>query len=130
MKTIQMKILMGEFSVCKLPPASPIPEWATQGGAFSTLSLTDKEVSITVLSERIPKDFPGEIQGEWRCMEVQGPLDFSLTGILSQIALPLANEKISIFAISTYDTDYVMVKEGLLKSAKASLKNQGIQFVT
>jgi hypothetical protein len=61
----------------------------------------------------------------WRCLKVQGPLDFNLTGILSSIAAPLAEVEVSIFAISTYNTDYILVKENDLEKAKQALRASG-----
>ena len=68
------------------------------------------------------------IEKNWRILKVHGPLDFSLTGVLASIANPLAESKISIFAISTFDTDYVMVKDIDLPNARAALTSAGFFF--
>jgi len=79
------------------------------------MSKTDEELSVVVPSELVLDSLDKET--DWRCLEVMGPLNFSLTGILSGIAGALASEDISIFAISTFDTDYILVKQDSLSNA-------------
>ena len=85
----------------------PIPEWAHSG--FFSMTRTPDELSIVCNEEIVPDGVACE-KG-WHCLQVKGPLDFALTGILASLAAPLAEAGISIFAISTYDTDYFLVKE-------------------
>lgn len=74
---------------------------------------------------------PGEVshEGDWRVLEVLGPLSFALTGIIASISSALAEADISIFTLSTYDTDYVLVKADQLEKAVEALKRQGVEFV-
>jgi hypothetical protein len=67
----------------------------------------------------------GQIEPGWRALKVAGPLDLSLTGILAALAIPLATERIGLFAVSTYDTDYVLVREADLERAQAALRAAG-----
>ena len=117
------------FSVIKLPPTDPIPSWAASG-RFVSITRTDEELSIVVPSERVPdgEEF-ANIESEFRCIKIEeGVLDFSLTGILASLAGPLAEAGISIFAIATYNTDYILIKSHALEQAKAVLEKAGHTF--
>jgi len=107
------------LAIVRLNPLSSIPIWAVDGEDFFSITKTEDELSIVCLEEKVPKELKGE-KG-WRCLKVEGPLDFALTGILSSLAGPLAQAKISVFAISTFDTDYIMIKKENLQNAIAVL---------
>jgi len=111
-----------DLMVCKLDRKAAIPDWATGRGFFSVTRTAD-ELSI-VCAER---DLPAGVKCErgWKGLKVEGPLDFSLTGILVSLAKPLADAGISIFAISTHDTDYLLVKAEDLEPAKRALTAAG-----
>ena len=100
-------LLTGNLSVCQLDPQKEIPSWATASQFFS-ISRTKDELSIVCSSDVVPDEI--KCEKDWIAYKVVGPLDFGLTGILSSIAKPLAEANISIFAISTYDTDYILIK--------------------
>jgi len=119
----QKLTIMGDtLAICRLDRDAPLPEWA-QRSSFFSCTRTHSELSI-VCSQ---KDVPIYVLCEkgWRCLKVEGPLDFSLTGILASLVTPLAKVGISIFAISTYDTDYLLVKEEQLGLAIRVLKQSG-----
>ena len=119
---LQLSILPTRLAVCRLGKSQPIPPWATNGGFFS-VTRTDDELSIVCEEAHIP---PGvQVERGWRGLKVEGPLDFSLTGILAGLAGTLANAGISLFAISTYDTDYVLVKEPDLEKTIGALSQAG-----
>lgn len=125
MTTITLSILKDLFSVYKKDPTSPLPEWLDDC-EFYHISKTDEELSIVC-----PQDFlPANTQAEkdWACIKVEGPLEFSLTGILANILKPLAQQNISVFTISTFNTDYIMVKENTLKASIQTLKEAGYRF--
>ena len=109
-----LSILPGLLAVARLNPAGDIPQWGTDG-AFFSITKTKDELTIVCPEEAVPKDV--KVEKGWRCIKVEGPLDFALTGVLSSLAQPLAQAKISIFAISTFDTDYLLVKQENLKKA-------------
>ena len=115
-------ILRETFAICRLDKDAPIPEWTFQGGLFS-VTRTKDELSIVCPQINVPKGIICN-QG-WSCLKVMGPLDLFLTGIISSIATTLEEEGISLFSISTYDTDYVMVREKDLEKAIFALTEAG-----
>lgn len=115
-------ILDGTYTIHQLQAGSVIPE-AVYQSPFYNISKSKEELSIVCLSSIQVNS--AQSSAEWSCLKVHGPLDFSLTGILANIAGVLADGGISIFAISTFDTDYVLVKTENLKSAKKYLQEAG-----
>jgi uncharacterized protein len=115
-------VLPGTYAVCRLDSSASMPEWATSGDFFSVTRTAD-ELSMVCDQSLVPEDL--KCEGGWRCLKVQGPLDFGLTGVLDSLSLPLAEDAISIFVISTYDTDYLMVKAADLEQAIAVLEQAG-----
>lgn len=116
--SLELTLLPDELSVCRLPAGAAVPPWAVSGG-LTSVSWTADETSVVCASSAVPSDVRAE--AGWRAFAVAGPLDFGLTGILLSIARPLADAGVGIFAISTYDTDYVLVKQSSLKAATAAL---------
>jgi|SRR5579883_1609332 hypothetical protein len=119
---MRIEVISGTFGIVKLPPDAPVPEWAA--GEFISITRTIDELSIVCPS--IPE--PIECSRGWKCLKVAGPLDLSLTGVLSSIAAPLAEAKIPIFAISTFETDYILVAESNLDRAIAVLRGAGFSL--
>ena len=115
---LTMKLLNEKYSVCRLDKDNAIPIWALQGNFFSITKTLD-ELSIVCLQKNIPNDI--RCEKDWRILKVEGPLDFSLVGILASISSLMAEAQISIFALSTYDTDYILVKENNIHSAISTL---------
>jgi len=122
---LRLSLLDGLFAVCRLSASEPVPGWA-QRGPFFSISRTPEELSIVCEERAVPSGVKAE--AGWRCLKVEGPLDFSVTGVLSSIAGPLADAKVSLFAVSTFDTDYLLVKESDMDSAIAALKARGHAF--
>jgi uncharacterized protein len=106
------------LAVCKLGLNEPLPAWAV-GGEFLALVRTPQEVSVVCGETRVPKDALAE-RG-WAAIELAGPFDFALTGILASALNPLAEAGIGIFAISTFDTDWILVKHERLEEAVRAL---------
>ena len=125
-KILTMKLLKEKFGVCRLDKNSLIPEWSQKGDFFS-ITRTSDELSIVCNEDNIPKDI--KFEKDWRILKVEGPLDFSLIGILSKISTILAQNGISIFAVSTYDTDYILVKDKDIKNAIASLIKESYEVI-
>ncbi len=119
---LSLVVLKETFAVCKLTQGDPIPDWATWG-RFTSITRTPDELSILCGQEHIPDGI--RYEGDWRCLQVVGPLAFSLVGILHSLLSPLAQAGIGIFAVSTYDTDYLFVKERDLEAAVHSLSQAG-----
>lgn len=125
---MKLKVLDSNFSVVKFSPTEPIPVWALNSNVFS-ITRTDEELSIVCLSACLPlNEAFMDVENDWKCIKVDGVLDFSLTGILASLANPLAENNISIFAISTFNTDYLLVKSHSIEKAKAVLENDGHNF--
>ena len=119
-------LLLGSetLSICRLEKNAPIPEWALTGEFFS-ITRTAEELSVVCPQNQVP---PGvQKQDGWKVLQVEGPLDFSLTGVLASLTGPLAKEGISVFAISTYETDYLLVKEEQLEGAIQALREEGYE---
>ena len=122
-----LSVLGDRYAICKLSPDDEAPVWAERG-EFWSVTKTSEEMSIVCVEAGIPETVKSD-KG-WRCLKVHGPLDFSLTGILVSLARPLADAGISIFAISTYDTDYLLVKEAELDRALAVLAQDGHEIIS
>lgn len=112
-----------ELAVVRLPAGSGLPWWAAREGAFLCLTRTPEETSV-VCEERL---VPSEVQAErgFRALRVAGSLPFHLTGVLASLAAPLADAGIPIFVVSTYETDYILLRQGDLDSAVAALRRAG-----
>lgn len=117
--------ITGTFAVCKLSPDEPIPFWVMQG-EWWTVSKTLEELSVVCLQEQVPVGV--KVEKDWSLLKVAGPLDFALTGILAALAKPLADAGISIFAISTFDTDYLLVKTDTFDAAARTLTAAGFSI--
>ncbi len=115
------------LAVCRLQADEAIPSWALQRHTFLSVTSTAEELSIVCPVASVPAEVYHE--QPWRAIKVQGPLDFSLTGILASLANPLAASGISIFAISTFDTDYLLVRERDTGTTQTVLERAGNIFV-
>lgn len=123
---MQLKVLDNKLKVVKLKISDKIPEIVFNQELYS-ITKTDEEVSI-VLNENI--DIQSDvIEYNWKAIKIVGMLDFALIGILSKISTLLAQAEISIFAISTYNTDYILLKEDKLEEAIEVLKKNGYKFI-
>ena len=123
---LPLELLPDTLAVCRLEPGAPVPAWAGEPSRFLTVSRTAEELSITTLQSTVPAGVPCE--RDYRALRVRGPLPLNLIGILAAIADPLAAAGLSIFAISTYDTDYVLVKARDLEPALRALRQAGHQI--
>src|SRR6266849_5348144 len=119
---LELSLLPERFAISRLAADAPIPGWATQGGFFS-VTRTGDELSIDTELSRVPVDV--QPQPGWRVLKVHGPFVLSEIGVLSAMASPLAEAKISLFAVSTFDTDYLLVAAGTLPAAIAALERAG-----
>ncbi len=119
---LTLDLLPDSYAVVRLPPGAPVPAWATAGDLFS-VTRTPTETSILCDDGDFPPDIPAE-RG-FRALRVQGPLDFALVGILESLLRPLAGAAISVFALSTYDTDYVLIPDSRVEEAVEVLTAAG-----
>lgn len=121
---VPLVVLDNRLAICRFGPDQPLPSWAPKGkGEFFSATRTPQELSIIVAESRVPGDV--KCERNWRLLMVQGPLDFSLVGIIAGLSGTLADANVSIFALSTYDTDYLMVKQADLERAVAALREAG-----
>ena len=126
-KKLILKLLKNKYSVCRLNKYDEIPKWIFNEEFFSITKAED-ELSIVCLQDKIKDDVLCE--RNWKVLKIEGPLDFSLIGILSKISTLMANNNISIFAISTYDTDYILIKEESIDKAIELLINNNYNVTT
>ncbi|MGC8487506.1 MAG: ACT domain-containing protein [Clostridia bacterium] len=120
---MRLTVLPDILAICRLRPDHEIPSWAFQNRSFMSVTYTDDELSIVCSADAVPRDI--RQQTGWRAFKVCGPLDFALTGVLSGLAAPLADAGISVLAVSTFDTDYLMVRDSALEAAQALLADAG-----
>lgn len=126
MLAMTLKLLDETFAIARLDSRAPVPAWATQS-RFHSVTRIGSELSIVCPEGNLPSDVLA-VKG-WRCLGVEGPLDFQLTGVLASLAGPLADGGISLFAISTYETDYLLVKQESLAAAIDALRSAGHSIV-
>ncbi len=119
---LELCLLPERFAISRVAADSPIPAWATQGSFFS-VTRTGDELSIVTELSRVPVGVPS--QPGWRVLKVRGPFVLSEIGVLSALATPLAEARISLFAVSTFDTDYLLVASETLSAAIAALERAG-----
>jgi hypothetical protein len=120
--TLDLVVLPGNYAVARLEPSASVPDWASHG-LISSITRTPDELSIVCADEAVPVGVRAE-RG-WRALRVAGTIDFALTGILASILSPLGAAKVSIFAVSTYDTDCVLVHAYALAPAIGALRAAG-----
>lgn len=120
---MNLRKLSGDFSIARYAPDTPLPPLLARD--FCSISRTRNEVTIVCETEFLPAGMQKKEDG-WVCLEVDGVLDFNMTGILNAITGPLAGAEISIFAVSTFDTDYILLKKTFLKAALQVLAKNNI----
>ena len=120
--TLELDVLDGAFACARLGPGEPLPAWAS-GAGLSSVTRTANELSIICPADQVPDDVRSE--GPVRAYAVRGPLEFGAVGILAALASPLAAVGIPILAISTFDTDLLLVAERDDRRARDALAQAG-----
>src|ERR1035437_5802548 len=120
MTGLDLDVLAGTYAVSRLSPDEPAPEWAR--GELLALIRTPEELSVVSAADSVPASVTSE--PGWRALKVRGPLDFSLVGILAALSGALARAEIALFALSTFDTDYLLVREQDLERAVHALESE------
>jgi uncharacterized protein len=127
---LKYRVLPQALSVCRLAPGAAVPAWATSG-EFSCITRTPDETSIVCVEDIIP---PGEegvaVESGWVAFELEGPFPFAMTGVLASFVQPLAKASVPVFAISTFHTDYVLIKRENHKQALTALGEAGHQLIS
>ena len=114
MQGLSLDVLPDLLAICRVPSDTPFAE-VPMVGHFWSATRTQEELSLVIPDDQVPKGWQAE-RG-WRCLQVRGKLDFEVTGVLSALSSPLAFAGISIFVISTFDTDYILVRDKDLNRA-------------
>ena len=125
MTSLDLQLLVGAYAVSRLSPDEPIPKWAR--GELLALVRTPDELSIVSAAGAVPESVRSE--SGWRALKVAGPLDFSLVGILAALTGTLARAEIAVFSLSTFDTDYLLVREWDLERALRALESDGHRVI-
>jgi hypothetical protein len=123
-------LIPGAYAVCRMPANTPLPAWA--GKAFTSVTRTADELSIVCEESCLPPHLGGfevRVERGWALLKVHGPFPLDAIGVLASVARPLAEAEISVFAISTFDTDYILVKRIHVKNAIAALTLAGHTLV-
>jgi hypothetical protein len=120
-RTFRLKVLPGEFAICRLGATERFPDWAQNG--FSSITRTEDEVSVICAASQIPAGTDSTVG--WRLLRFEGTFAFNEVGVLSSVADPLANARISILTVTTYSTDYLLVQGKDLERARSILSLAG-----
>ena len=121
---MRLSVLAAPVAVCRLPADAEAPAWVR--GAFMSVTRTADELSIVCDDDAVPDDVKAE-RG-WRVLKLEGPIPFEMTGVASALLAPLAEARISIFLISTYDTDYLLLKSEAFAGAVGVLRDAGYEI--
>jgi hypothetical protein len=105
---LKFRLLPGPYAIVRLAPDALVPAWATKGD-FSSITRNADELSIVCPAANLPPDVHSAQR--WICLKLEGPFPFSQTGVLLSFIEPLSTNDVPIFAISTHDTDYVLIQE-------------------
>jgi len=119
--TFTLELLPDTIAICRLDADAPVPDWAK--GEFVSITRTQDELTVVCRQDDVPDDVQSE-RG-WRCLRIVGKLDFSFVGVIATLSTVLADAGISVFVVSTYDTDYLLVKEADVDRAVELLGEAG-----
>lgn len=123
---LKFRLLASLYGIVRLAADASVPAWAT-AGEFISISRSSEELSIVCAVDRIPNDI--DLPHRWACLKIEGPFAFSQTGVLLSFIEPLSNNEVPIFAISTYDTDYVLIQEEFQGRALNLLQGAGHELL-
>ena len=124
---LTLHLRTGRYAVSQLAAGAGIPHWAASAQGLLSITRREGELSIVCMEEAVPEGTKS--QGGWRLLELEGPFEFSLTGILLSVLRPLAEAGVGIFALSTFDTDVVLVQEADVAKSLDSLRAAGHRIV-
>lgn len=121
MTQLRIAVLPQRLAVCRLAPDASVPPWVR--GAFTSVTRTDEELSVVCDTEAVPEGV--QVERGWRVLKVEGPIPFEMTGVAAALVAPLAEARISVFLLATYDTDYLLLKEESFARALEVLRAAG-----
>ncbi len=107
-RRLKFRRLAGSYAIVRLAPDSPVPDWAMQGDLIS-ITRTSDELSIVCPVDNVPAEL--QVARCWACLKLEGPFDLPETGVLLSFIEPLSANDVPVFAISTYDTDYILIRQ-------------------
>lgn len=122
MQSFEFRLLPNPLAICRLPPSAAIPPWC-DGGPFLSITRTPTELSIVCAETQVPSGIKHET--DRRALGITGVVDFATIGVIAGLTAPLAAAAISVFVVSTYDTDYILVRAVDLDRAIAVLVGAG-----
>lgn len=125
--TFILTVLKQKYSIYKFKQGSVLPEWV-YSSEFCSVTRTNEEISVVTVQTDNLSDWVA-FSKDWRIFKIEGPLDFSLIGVIADISAILKEAKVSVFIISTYDTDYILIKDTDLNASIASLQKQGYNIL-
>lgn len=121
---MDLRVLPERLSVCRMPSDADWPVPAADGSFYSA-TRTGAEISVVCREDAAPTGEHVRVEPDWRALEVAGPLDFGMVGVMADLTAPLADVDVSVFVVSTYDTDYVLVHAAALERAIEALRAAG-----
>lgn len=127
LRVLVLRELPHRLAVCRLGQDEPVPDWCGEPGNFLSITRTGEELSI-ICDEAMVPSVVSAVRG-FRAMGVVGPLEFSEVGVLTSLAGPLADAQISVMAVSTFDTDFLLVREERYAAARSVLEAAGHHFI-
>ena len=129
MSGLEIKLVKGLYGIMRLPADHAVPDWFEGTSGFRLCARTPAELTILLPQAEVPEGFPGRQELGWRAMFLAGTLDFGLIGIMASLSSTLAEAKVSILAISTFDTDWLFVKETDLERGLVALESAGVAVI-
>ena len=124
---LKFRWLAGAYTIVRMDAEAAVPDWATKG-VFSSVTRSADELSIVCPAADLPANLSSE--SHWICFQLEGPFPFSQTGVLLSFIAPLSNNGVPILAISTYDTDYVLLQEEFMGVAQQALGTAGHALIS
>jgi len=124
---MRLTVMKNAYAICKLDNDSPIPPWVNASHGFASMTYTQDELSIICDEVHVPPEI--EQERGWRIIKVIGPLDFSLVGVISKITGILAHAGVCLFTVSTYETDFILVRQDSLDIAVRALKEAEMEII-
>ncbi len=124
---MKLTVLADSYAICRLDHDSEIPRWVHASHGFASITYTQDEMSVVSDQQFVPPDVQQD--RDWRILKIIGPLDFTMVGVISSIAGLLADAGISLFNVSTYETDFIMVKQEVLEHALTVLRGAGMEII-
>jgi len=122
MPRVVLQLVPGEFSVCRLPAGDPLPAWA-ESSVFSSVTRSAAELSVICPSRQVPAGIKAE--SGWSLLQFAGPFDFAAVGVLASVTGPLAHAGLSLLAVATFDTDFILLKADRIEDARRVLMDAG-----